>query len=619
MRLLHDVLAVGSVGICLLGCSSDTTSPSGQPNGGPLPGTWIFNISPAVQSTSSCRFPSLILNLSNASESAVTGTYSTTAAVACLVNGQVYAGSLGSGTLVGILNGDSLSLTLNPIGLQLVGVRDPAGAHGLSQWEVEFVGANLGVVTVGASWRATRLADPGVLPGPTFVELAPFLPSVPQEDSVQATPTVLDASGRPLSGDSVQLSVGDTSVAVVSPAEWIHAKDPIGPFLILEQVAGLTFQGVGVIVPRPRTIVFSRPGVVLGPGRRTSVRAIAEDSAGDTLVYAAPAFSSRDSTVVRVTQTGTIIAGSAPGRTEILAVSGRVQDSIEVSVVSVPSVVATTHIGTAPYAAAVGRDGTIVVVDIVTGVLAQGALPAYTLTAKAAPGGALQSVALDSAAGRAFVAPMRSGYVGVIDLATGSLSDSVGAPAAFGFADAVALTPDGSKLLVGGGYGLGVYDARTLAFIDSVPDVAAVRAFAFHPSLALGYAVTDAGRVEEFDLTSLRLTRHLQPAGTGDALVSPDGARLYVADPDYGVHAFDLASGRLVDTIPLPGAFGIARFARSGYLLVTVADSAVLIDPGTSSVVASYPLGGTARRPAVDSSGATVVIPNSDGWVNFIQ
>ncbi|MGH7734318.1 MAG: hypothetical protein ACREOE_11625, partial [Gemmatimonadales bacterium] len=119
------------------GCASDTTAPSGPAGGGALPGTWVYNLSPAVQNTSVCDFPSLILRVTQ-TDDALTGTYGTSGAVACLVGGQVYSGSLGSGTITGAASGDSVSILLHPIGLQLSGARDPLGIHGSGDWGVYF-------------------------------------------------------------------------------------------------------------------------------------------------------------------------------------------------------------------------------------------------------------------------------------------------------------------------------------------------------------------------------------------------------------------------------------------------------------------------------------------------
>ena len=64
-------------------------------------------------------------------------------------------------------------------------------------------------------------------------------------------------------------------------------------------------------------------------------------------------------------------------------------------------------------------------------------------------------------------------------------------------------------------------------------------------------------------------------------------------------------------------AFGLAASAR--FIVVTNCGGVAILDRASRVPITTLSLGGTPRRPAIDPTETTVVVPNEGGWLDYIQ
>jgi DNA-binding beta-propeller fold protein YncE len=86
-----------------------------------------------------------------------------------------------------------------------------------------------------------------------------------------------------------------------------------------------------------------------------------------------------------------------------------------------------------------------------------------------------------------------------------------------------------------------------------------------------------------------------------DLSLSPDGTELYVADELGWLKVVNVGSGRAIDSVALPGAFGLS-LSPDGHFIVVAQSSAGRIagsDRVLRRLVREFPVGGQPRRVAL--------------------
>ena len=279
-----------------------------------------------------------------------------------------------------------------------------------------------------------------------------------------------------------------------------------------------------------------------------------------------------------------------------------------------------------PYSVAVASTGAVYVAVLDASTLARTNLPTFAFDTAAKVGSVPTEVAFNSTGTTAYVTNQGDQNVGVVDVASNTQTTTV--PVA-GNPFAVIVAPGDSIVYV-------TTTADSLFGIRTASNTIARRLYmprisnglAIHGSL-LYVSTRDAGTVTEVDMTTNTVVRTLQVGGSPQGIVvSPDGAKLYIANQNGTLQFWDLTANSGT-AVPLAGpGYGLALCPADGRLYATTLGSypvsgggeVQVFDPTTHSLVTSYLLGGWARRIAFNTTGTVAVVANDNGgWVDFLH
>jgi YVTN family beta-propeller protein len=286
-------------------------------------------------------------------------------------------------------------------------------------------------------------------------------------------------------------------------------------------------------------------------------------------------------------------------------------------------VVATqTSLDGRPFGVAVSEQGDVLVTQLDAATVARGALPGTALGTSIGVGAVPTDIEVDRTGTYAYVTNQFSSNVGVIDLAT---NVEVATIPVSGDPYRVVLSPDGTSLFVTG-------NADSLFIVD-VPSrmITARLAVGLDANgVAANYIGTrlyvsnqSDGTVSEVDLTTNTVLRTISVGGHPQELVlSPGGTLLFVADESGSVQIWSLRAGTRRGEIAVPGgafAMAVSPDWRQLYISSSLGGAIYLIDWKTGATLKTVTTGGMPRRIAFAADGATAVIANEAGWVDFIQ
>jgi YVTN family beta-propeller protein len=236
-------------------------------------------------------------------------------------------------------------------------------------------------------------------------------------------------------------------------------------------------------------------------------------------------------------------------------------------------------------------------------------------------GGTPTVVAVDAAGNFAYVADM-SGLLNIVDLRTNALVQSVPVQGAH----ALALAPRGDRVYVASYLGW-VYTVsvatRTVTDSVALPNGPWGIAFRAVGTDSLMYVTArDGGTITEIDMKTGSVQRVFTIGGRPHGLaITPDNLTLLAADNAAGlVKVVDIATGALVTSIPLPGAFGIAISADGRTAYATTDDGYMaVIDVASHTVTRRADTGYQARQVVVDPAGDKAWAANMGGWIDLIR
>ena len=212
-----------------------------------------------------------------------------------------------------------------------------------------------------------------------------------------------------------------------------------------------------------------------------------------------------------------------------------------------------------------------------------------------------------------------SGKVSFIDVATGTVTKTVGIP---GDIQRLALSPDGSRLYAT--VSATVYMIPTAGGpVISVPLTSSLFGVTTAPSGNAVYAA-GGGSVWKLDPITLAVQTKVSPTGPffGDLVVSLDGKEVYAAQDGGALYVLDattLATVGGVDLKSAPTAMAITPDGTQLYIASNSTGKLQVVDRATRAVLKSIDLGGFPHGIAFDRLGKVALVTNENGWVDVIR
>lgn len=496
---------------------------------------------------------------------------------------------------------------------------DPAVAT-VSGTGVVTTTAKLGLFRIRAQAGVARAEGVGVvIQRPVSFLISPSPLTMNRSRSLQVGAQALDVVGAVIPGAPLTYAIGDITIAQVTPSGVVTSRTLVGQTTLTIGWAGVDTVVPLTVIALPVHVELDLLAAAVTPGGTQSLVATVYDSSDVPIAGAPVTWTSSNPGIASVSPAGLVTAGQSGGVATITATAEN-GDTAQARILNwtaaIPGVVATTRIGGRPSGLDVAANGAIYVGDAQGGGLWRGDLPAVDFPVNLPLGGSFPAVAFNPAGTRAYAQTSGAGNVVVIDVATGTVVDSL-VP---GNGAAIGVSADGARLIVGQGASLQAYDATTLSPLGSVT-FGTVEFLARHPLQDRLYASTSAG-VFELDGTTLATLRMIVsgPGPYRQIAITPDGASLFVGREGTGVYAYDLATGQQTG-FAAQGGFGVGYSAARDLIYTTASQSGTMsaLDRASLIPIWSTSLGGVARRIAVSADGLTVIVLDEDGDVNFVQ
>lgn len=456
---------------------------------------------------------------------------------------------------------------------------------------------------------------------PATVEATPASLTFTTSGSKGLAVVVKDAAGAPIAGLVPDFQTDNATVVTVSGGGVVTTAGADGTATITISAAGVATT-VGVTVARvPASVVADSARLVLAPNSGSlQLTATVRDSS-DAILPGAVTWTTTNAGVATVTSGGLVSPGTTPGTGSVIATSGGRADTVQVQLLGqpFPSIIATTPILGRVSGLAVTASGAFYAGGVDASGLFRGDLPAVAVGTPLPMGGIILAVGFDPTGTRAYAGEIRGGQLGVFDVATNTLVDSL----PLGDARAIVVSPDGTELWVGTSTGLFVYNLPALTLKAQPLALVHVRHLRLHPTLPRVYA-TLTGGVQELSLTTKAVLRTFTMTNPGNAVqqtdVLPDGSALLVATEGGGVRSVDLTSGLVTKSTPPYDAFGVRYLPAAGVILVSTTSGQVrVLDPVTLATLTSLPITGPGRRIEVTPDGTMALVADELGGVRFVQ
>jgi DNA-binding beta-propeller fold protein YncE len=350
------------------------------------------------------------------------------------------------------------------------------------------------------------------------------------------------------------------------------------------------------------------------------------DAVGTVITDAPVTYEASAGAPFSISTDGQVSAGLTPGTGVVVVQSGELRQDVPVEVFPPThpqgTVAATTQTGGSPWQAAISLTGLVLVRGGPNGIL-RGMLPSYDLTSADPAIDANIAVAISPAGSRVFTAAA-SVDVKMRDPSTLSVINVLGYQPGF-VEDMIAGEKENVAYIATDNGDVAKLDFESLSatnvgyFPRSSPGPMARRSgseffyvvgyssgvqsvFEFDPAQRDGRFVSLGGRIGQ-----------LAPTRQGDVVYATDGS-------DF-IQVLNFASGA-GQTFQLGcGGFGLALTPDESQLYATcpATGQVKIVDVSSRTVVGTLQVGGAPRLVTVSPDGATVVVPNSVGWVDFIQ
>lgn len=480
--------------------------------------------------------------------------------------------------------------------------------------------SNLGVITsvgpagtaniIAKSGRASTSVPVNVTQVTSGISVTPDPATLNQKTTLQLQAQVVDAVGTPIPGATINYVPFNGSLISVSSTGLITSLGPAGTTSVQLSTQNLN-RTISVVVNQVATDLLVAPSSVrIGKNGRAQLVATVVDAVGTAMPSGSITWTSNDQAIVTVSSTGLITSVGPLGSTSITVKSGSFTKTVNVEVadISRPSGTSVTTasfnytwgLGISSSGVIVGpaTDGShTVIVD-----------PAGSVLPTNGNAGGID-VTFNSTGTTAYVANHIYSRIDIIDVASNSVTGNFAVVQPI----AVQMSRDDQTLYVGTGGLVVAYDVATKAEKGRISVPGTINAMTLHPSQPLMYVTGyDAGTVTEINTSTNAVTRSFHVAGTAqEAVVTPNGATLYVAIEGGDLAMFDLGSGVQGPSISGAGGFGAALTPDGLELWVVSGGTLKMVDLGARTFrTLALPAGG---RRIVFSNDASVAVITQEG------
>ncbi len=440
----------------------------------------------------------------------------------------------------------------------------------------------------------------------------------------QLAVSIVDFAGNPVSRPgAVTFQSSDPAIAAVDANGLVQSPGLLTGNVTITVRADTFVVLVPVTVTQiPNALGATPHNVVMAPGSTQQLSSIVRDLSGRVIAGAAVTFSGSIPGVFSVSSSGLITAGNSTGSGRVVASYALLRDTVGVFVGTAPpgTVLQTTPVPGAGYAAAVTANGTVIVSLAGTSTAMVGTVQSLAFSDTVIVGSEPLGVDVNPAGTLAYVALNNNSGLAVVNLATKVVTHTPVGPNGTSLLSVLA-SSDGQAVYVGTPGWVFKLDAATLTTLDSTPANFPLH-LAAHPTLPRIYAsMQGSGYVEEIDTGTMDSLRSFGPGSGIQAVgVAGDGSTLYVANEGTGnVSTFDLGTGAPGLTITTAGgAFGLVVGGSVVYVASSLSSSVEAFDRTSGTRLYGRNVSGFPRRPAL-TAGGILIVPNEGGWVDFIQ
>lgn len=347
------------------------------------------------------------------------------------------------------------------------------------------------------------------------------------------------------------------------------------------------------------------------------------DANGNLLVGVAVSvsFTSADTGIVKVTETGLVRSAGRLGDTKVTVSGGGVSHDVPASVLGI---FGHTLLTGSPFGTAATRLGAVYVLRHTGDLASRFNLPDTTVVASLGIVGDPTYVTFDSAGTTAYVTSQFGQRVLVINAATNTVVDSIPTT---GNPDIVRVSPDNHSIWVSTNVdSLYQFDRsnKTILARYGLPLIPNGIAFSPTNDSLLYVSTLWAGAVVEINYKRKTFGRTFTPGGTTQAVViSQDGEELYVSNESLGeIEIYNLTSGVALPVIKTDGPAFDLELSPDGRLLWTSLSGTGVVrayDRRSRALRYTFVTGGVPRRIAMTPATTEVVVANEAGWVDFIK
>lgn len=283
-------------------------------------------------------------------------------------------------------------------------------------------------------------------------------------------------------------------------------------------------------------------------------------------------------------------------------------------------IVGTPFVASRPFAVAISSQGLAYVGRQDLPFLQSSVLPDTAFRDSVRVGSDPSDIAFNPAGTAAFVTNQFSGNVGVITVALGASTDSVGVPGApfrilASAAGQVFVSTNTDSV-----YAIAV-SAKTI--VHRWGFNAPVNGLAMTRNGQILFASSIGGELYRFNTNGAGAVDSAPVGGKPqDVALSLDEQEVYLANEIGSLEVRNPTTLARIDTIPgASGAFGLKLTPDGAQLYATYPGSGIIriIDVGTRTVGPVLNVGGIPRRIAFDALGSTALIPNEAGFVTVVR
>ena len=357
--------------------------------------------------------------------------------------------------------------------------------------------------------------------------------------------------------------------------------------------------------------------------RQTSLQltVTVRDSSGNIIPDAPIQWQSLHPSIATVSSTGLVHSEGPAGVAVILATIDLLGAQAEVLVLD-SLLVARAKLPESAYAGAISGNVAYVGQTYVQSIR-RANLPSRAFAQTVPVGDVPTEMAFNSTGTRLYVTNQYSSSISVINVGTNAVIDAI----PVGNRPFEVIVEPGDSILWTGKidslYGIRLATKEIIARFQ-IGDVG--NGVAIARDTLLYVSTHNSGTVVEVNLRTRTLGRTFSVGGVPQKLVvSPDGNELYIANESGYIQFWNLVSGTQIGSnLTLPaGAYGLARRATNGLLYATSAyfggGYIYVIDPVARTLIHSSVVGGSTRHVVFTANGSVGIVPNEDGWVDFIK